>query len=342
MKALLTLTLTLISPAWAQEELEWIDDLEAAKKASKLADLPLFIMLTRTGDTDCKKQEIVFQEEKVAEFLNNFILCRMNVGVKATIKFMNRNRIRGVSVPYMALFAKDHRTKMMAYSGLLRSNQFLETFKPALDELEQGPQLTPHQMITEYLKRSQKATNEKRYKLALENVDKAIAQAYKLKMPKNAEKYRAKKKFLDQYGQIQMIDAKKKMKAGDIDGAIGTAKRVILDFEGRIPAKQAQEWLDSLKKDKKYTSKVIDVMPLKEGYKKQLKTVKEETEPKPKPKRKPKNLVRLTLKDGTTLIGSIVTRAGDQIFFKLHSDDPKQRKSKFIKAADIAKEEKVE
>ena len=35
MKALLTLTLTLISPAWAQEELEWIDDLEAAKKASK-------------------------------------------------------------------------------------------------------------------------------------------------------------------------------------------------------------------------------------------------------------------------------------------------------------------
>ena len=83
-------------------------------------------------------------------------------------------------------------------------------------------------------------------------------------------------------------------------------------------------------------------MPLKEGYKKQLKTVKEETEPKPKPKRKPKNLVRLTLKDGTTLIGNIVTRAGDQIFFKLHSDDPKQRKSKFIKAADIAKEEKVE
>jgi tetratricopeptide (TPR) repeat protein len=340
MSLLITFIFTLTSLAWAQEELEWIDDLVTAKKASKLADLPLFVMLTRTGDTDCKKQEIVFQEEKVAEFLNNFILCRMTVGVQATNKFMNRNRITGVAVPYMVLFAKDHRTKMMAYSGLLRSEKFLETFKPALDELDQGPKLTPHQMITEYLKRSQKATNAKRYKLALDNIDKAIAQAYKLKLPKNAEKYKEKKKYLDQYGQVQMIEAKKKMKAGDIDGAIGTAKRVVLDFEGRAPAKQAQEWLDNLKKDKKYTSKVNNVMPLKEGYKKQLKTVKEKPEPKPK-KRKPKNLIRLTLKDGTTLVGSIVARAGNQIFFKAYSDDPKQRKSKFIKTADIAKEEKI-
>ena len=58
--------------------------------------------------------------------------------------------------------------------------------------------------------------------------------------------------------------------------------------------------------------------------------------------RRPKNLVRLTLKNGTTLIGNVVTRGGDKIFFKVHSDDPKQRKSKFIKTADVVKEEKVE
>jgi soluble cytochrome b562 len=336
----LTLIVTLTSPAWAQEELEWIDDFTASKKASKLADLPIFLMLTRTGDTNCKKQEIVFQEEKVTEFLNNFILCRLNVGIQTTIKFMNRNRISGVRVPYMILFAKDQRTMMMTSSGLQRSDKFLEIFKAALTELEQGPQLSSVQMITEYLKRSQKAANEKRYKLALENIDKAIAQAYKLKLPKNAEKYQARKNFLDQYGQVKLIDAKKLIKAGNTDDAIATAKRIVLDFEGRIPAKQAKEWLDGLQKDKKYTSKVINVMPLKEGYKKQLEKVKDE--PKSKPKSKPKPLVQLTLKDGTTLLGNIVARTGDKIFFKVHSDDPKQRKSKFIKTADIAKEEKVE
>lgn len=339
----LTLTITLTSPAWAQEDLEWIDDFEAAKKASQLVDLPIFVMLSRNGDPDCKKQETVFQEEKVAELLNNFILCRLNVGIQTTVKFMNRNRIGEVGVPYMVIFAKDHRTKMMAYSGLLRSNQFLEIFQPVVDEMEKGPQLSPHQMISEYLKKSQKAVNEKRYKLALKNVDKAIEQAQKLGLSKNAEQYLEQKDILDQHGQVQLIEAKKLMRAGNADDAIATAKRIVLDFEDRLPAKLAQEWLDSYREDQTIAEKLGSVMPLKEGYKRELETIKEEPEPEPEPeKRKPQNLIRLTLKDGTTLVGSIINRGDERIFFKVHSDDPKQRKSKFIKAANIAKEEKVE
>ena len=104
------------------------------------------------------------------------------------------------------------------------------------------------------------------------------------------------------------------------DQAFAIAKRVILDFGERKPGADAKAFLEKYRNDGELGSKIDTVKPLDEGYAKRIEVTKpEDKSKKTRTPRKPKNLIRLTMKDGSTMVGSIVGgRSGAKIFFKVY------------------------
>jgi hypothetical protein len=227
------------------------------------------------------------------------------------------------------------------FGGYLSQEEFLGRFKAALVMATQAPSKTPIQKFLDNQIKAEAACQKRFYGRALELYREMIEIAQKLQAGKLVRETQSDMAEVDKYGEFEVEQAGKKLKQNQMkpEDAIAIAKRVIIEFQGRTPETKAKAFLDELRKDPKVADLVDKTEPMPEGYERAIdaKTQTQETKEPPKAK----NLAKIKLKDGTELIGTILAKSGDQIYFKPKSDEGSKPKAKFIKMADIETMEDV-
>ena len=332
-------------------EVDWKVNYDEAWGAARISDIPLFIEFVRKNNRDCKRMERTFANEEVVEkFLNECILLRLDSDRKEAIHVINVYRIKGVGVPFMMLIGRDRKVKG-TYGGYLSPRKFFETFDSPLKEAMKERVKSPADLLREHRELAERYARERLYARAFKHyaeVIKVARQAGARPLIRETEEDIQK---VENYGRLEVLRAKKRLPKKEYREAIALLKRVEIEFKGRAAAGEAANVLASLKENKEAAAYLEITPAAKEGFeitklpppqgkpKLPAATTDRETKPETKPKttKKPKpgkKLIRLTLKDGTQLVGSIVARSGNQIYFR-----PRGGKARFIKQADIAKQE---
>ena len=332
-------------------EVDWKVNYDEAWGAARISDIPLFIEFVRKNNRDCKRMERTFANEEVVEkFLNECILLRLDSDRKEAIHVINVYRIKGVGVPFMMLIGRDRKVKG-TYGGYLSPRKFFETFDIPLKEAMKDRVKSPAETLRENKELAERCAKGRLYARAFKyyaELIKVARQAGAKTMIRETEEDIHK---VENYGRLEILRAKKRLPKKEYREAIALLKRVEIEFKGRAAAGEAAKVLDSLKENKEAAAYLKITPAAKEGFeitklpplqgkpKLPAATADSETKPETKPKttKKPKpgkKLIRLTLKDGTQLVGSIVARSGNQLYFR-----PRGGKARFIKQADIAKQE---
>ena len=324
-----------------EEEVDWKTSFDEATKSARLAQLPILVVLVRDGNKDCDRMDKVFNDPKVVEeIMDKVIAVRLNADLLETRRMMNRYKIDGTGMPYVILFRLDMKI-MTEFGGYLAPEQFVAMFSSGLAMTKGVEAKNPIQKLHDYQFKAEAARQRRFYGRALELYGEMIKIAEKLQAGKIIRDTQDDMKEVDEYGSFEVAQVKKKleqrkMKAED---AIAIAKRVMLDFKGRGPEAEAQAFLDELRKNAKLAELVEKEEPMPEGYERAIDKGKDEG---PKKIAKAKPLTKLKLKDGTELVGTIVAKSGDQIYFRPRKVDGTKGKAKFIKLANIEEQEEVE
>jgi len=326
-----------------EDELEWITSFTEAQKAASLARLPLFVEFVRADNKDCDRMAKVLKEPKVVEeFLSKCVPARLDADTVENRRIMNQFGIGGVGMPHTVLFGLDGKIKCER-GGFMAAGGFLKTFKPFLVLAMRAPPENPLQKMVRLQGLAERAVQQRFYKRAIKLYGEVEQIARKLGVGSVIRDVNKDLKEVDEHGQLELIRAREAFEKGTAEprDTIAIAKRIVLDFEGRDPAKKAEAFLGELRENPKTTKLVDTVQAIAEGYEKPVDAAPESTTRKPEEPKKPTNLVRLRLKDGTELVGRLVTKSGDQIYFKPYGDDGKWQRARLIDLADIASQEKV-
>jgi len=338
------LLLALLVPLAAaddEEEVDWKTSFDEAKKSAGLAQLPLFVQFVRDGNKDCLRMAKVFNDPKVIEkIMDNVIPVRLNADLLETRRMMNRYKVNGTGMPYMVLFRLDMKI-MTEFGGYLPPDQFIAMFGAGLQMSKGVEAKNPVQKLLEYQQKAEVARQRRFYGRALELYGKMIETAKKLQAGKMIRNTQEDMKEVDEYGSFEVVQVKKKLEKRKIkrEDAIAIAKRVMLDFKGRGPEAEAKAFLDELRKNPKLAELVEKTEAMPEGYER---AIDEGQDQGPRKVAKAKPLTKLKLKDGTELMGTIVARSGDQLYFRPQKADGTKGRAKFIKLADIEEQEEVE
>jgi len=324
-----------------EAEAEWRNSFEEGKKAAVLANVPIFIEFIRAGNKDCERMEKVLKNAKVVdEVLSQCIPVRLDADAMETRQMMNTYKISGTGMPYMVLFGLDMKITT-EFGGYLSVEDFLGMFKPALVMAKQAPPKSPIQKFNDNQVKAEAARQKRFYGRSLELYREMIEIAQKLGAGKLVRETQSDMVEVDQYGEFEVDQASKKLKQNQMkpEDAIAIAKRVLLEFQGRTPEAKAKAFLDELRKDPKLADLVEKTEAMPEGYERPIDEKSKTPETKEPPK--PKNLTKITLKDGTVLLGTILAKSADQVYFKPKGDEGSKPKPKFIKLADIEAMEDV-
>ena len=346
-------------PVFAQDEeeeeeeieLDWKTEHIDAKKAANLSEKPLFIELVRGGDINTEKMEATFMNKEVyKKIIGKCVLCRLDISLASTQLLLEKLRIKGSGMPFMILIGKDKKPQEYR-GGYMSPSQFLETFGPAFEQANKTRMKSFPELITEKEEKGEKAEQAKYYGAALKFYKEAYPIAERLRFRPKVRELNKKMERVDKAGMKQVNKARKAIDDQHYALAVAISKRLKIDFEGRKVKEEAVKILEELSENAAakpfLETKPVDddydtgKVPPPPGGKEEEKTAKKD-EPKKgttttktdngkKPtKSKGKKLIQLKLKNGTTLIGTIVASAGDKIFFK-----DQKGKSRFIKNADI-------
>jgi thioredoxin-related protein len=318
-----------------EEEVEWRNSFEEARKAAQLANAPIFIEFIRAGNKDCERMEKVLKDAKVAgEVLGQCIPVRLDADAMETRQMMNTYKISGTGMPYMVLFGLDMKITT-EFGGYLSVEDFLGMFKAALVMAKQAPPRSPIQKFNDNQVKAEAARQKRLYGRSLELYREMIEIAQKLGAGKLVRETQSDMVEVDQYGEFEVDQVSKKLKQNQMkpEDAIAIAKRVLIEFQGRTPEAKAKAFLDELRKDPKLAELVEKTEAMPEGYERPIDAKSKTPDTKETPK--PKTLTKITLNDGTVLLGTILARSDDQVYFKPKADEGSKSKAKFIKLADI-------
>jgi len=320
----------------------WMPSFREAKKAVELAQKPLFVVFVRAGNKDCERMTEVLREPKVVkEFLSECVLARLDADQLESRRVMNRFRIAGAGMPFMVLFGVDWRIKCQ-WGGFLAADEFLKRFKPFLRAARESR--SPVQVLLSAHKAARGRAGQRRYGWAIQLYEEAWERARSLNAEAFGRQVEEELAVIDEYGYFELMRAKRafRERKATPERTIAFIKRLMLDFRGRGPGQKAEAFLDELHGNRETTVLVETVEPLRVGYLEAGDALRPVDAQGPHRPKRPKALTKLRLRDGTELVGTIVARSANRVYFRPRRDDSGQPKARLIKLVDIASQERAE
>lgn len=315
-----------------QIQLDWKYTFEEAGKEAKTANMPIFMEFVRAGNRDCQRMEKTLANLKVIQdLLDKCILCRLDADQKASIQVMNKFQINGMGMPFFALIGKDWKLKG-SYGGYATAEEFLRIFGGPLTEALKERVKTPAEILRDNIDGCTQAQIDRRYAKAIGHILEVKKIARELQATSLSREADDNLREVIELGKGEIKKAKEKAeKTKNYAEAIAVLKRVQIEFEGREPATEAAAVLEAYKANPAVGGLVETTDAAPEGYEMPAPAKKEE-EKKPKPSKK---MVRIEMKDGKVLFGTVVTEDKKRVFFRPESKDPKDRNPRFIDRADM-------